>query len=370
MRNRMQVGRTIFIISVAVGVSCRPPSSCLNSAPQQEVMEELSYGFGIMAERDHGRACVLDVFGDVKLHTPLDFDPLYQQVFDLHREDGELRLNTLRQTHDESAGTYLMKLGQTPWAKIYFVRDLPGMVMEGAEYDLIFTATPSGDLIDHLVVGAFGNQYARYFRVLSPTRFAVSESVGREEEMGPAYQATFTISAQGKIILENSSVDFAMDGEDVADQPFCRESLLTLNTARALEKEFASEVWKGQEGTVDTLFLHNMGGRPSVVAVYTDETSTCTFYLAIPTDELREGKRYYTLYECQLPEAQWLGLYESVLRNVSVARQESEYLFHLFLQDRRPIPGGNSETGEPETETEIREIEFKWDPERGLRYER
>ena len=171
-----------------------------------------SEGFALPQDGEPANAstvdCVLSLFGDRPLKSPVAFDRAYAPVFAFHEEDGTRSLTSLPRE-----ALHLFRLGDVGGASTWLLRVDTGIEMEGSRYDVLFTTDrASGALVDQLLVGAMGVMYRRDYDIDAVDAFAIREDTGRENIAGPGYRARYRILDDGRFALALGQVLPASDG--------------------------------------------------------------------------------------------------------------------------------------------------------------
>jgi len=146
--------------------------------------------------------CLLSLFGDRPLKSPMAFDRDYATVFAFHEEDGTRTLASM--ARDDM---HLSRLGDTAGASVWLLRIDAGTEMEGSRHDVLFSVDRAhGTLVDQLLVGAMGLLYRRDYDIDAADAFSLREDTGRGDAAGPGYRARYRVQDDGRFARVSAQV--------------------------------------------------------------------------------------------------------------------------------------------------------------------
>lgn len=242
--------------------ACSKKENCLSSVENkiQPPFDPGTFDLTTAKESSGYKECLIKIFGDEKLNSPLAFDPKYKAIQDYHQEDVDLTLSKINPIKQ-----YLFIVNQTDHYTFYCLHLETEKEMEGNHYELLFTLDSSGKLINQILAHATGIMYIRDVIVSSSTSFNLDESTGREENVGPYYKADFKVDNDGKFVVDKSetgsgeqSSDASSDGEREEGGQSLFHVTSTEQAADELKKQiFTEDV--SEEEFLEQIFFDKQG---------------------------------------------------------------------------------------------------------------
>ena len=278
MKSKRVSNLLVVVIFTTLWLACsRSADTCLATISTAVSLKNLAYGQLLQVPKNQWRECLLTIFDQSKLKSPLDFDSSYDALVQFHQANQQFSLSEISTTATAEAEMYCVRLGEVGTTQVYMIQVITGEVMEGEEYDIIFTCDGTGKLIDHLVIGVFDVLYQRNFKILDTNHFSIIEVAGREETVGPSYTAVYVIDNNGNIVLEKSEIApvSPLKPEDLA----FTESLIYLEANINPVKSFADVAFT--DGMLpDTVFSTLLFNQKVIIALHINDDREQTVYVA------------------------------------------------------------------------------------------
>ncbi len=338
-------------------------TSCLTALPPAAM--PLPMAQGTMQEPaagtldEAGRRCT-DALFDGVISAPLAFDPGYAPVQAFHGEDMALDYGALPKQR-----VRLWRVSATPAGGVWLLRVDTGAEMEGGRYDILFTADVAGRPLDRLLVGADGVMYRRDYDLTGPAAFALREDTGREETSGPSYAAAFAIDAQGRIRRDPSGdATLAVQPAPIPDDADAGEDN-EANIGQSVETTLGPF---GSEAGIDALLFSDpevlkahvstrtlANGEAAVLVVGQAGVGGFVVHVlrAAPM-ETEPGQVAYLVASATVEEPPQVVDAELALPQWRI--EGSRIAISLPVRYDFLVPGGNPDTGEPETTSVERTI--------------
>jgi len=346
------------------------PALTLRCMPTALVTLKLpvSEGFALAQAGEAANAstadCLLSLFGNRPLKSPVAFDRAYAPVFAFHEEDGTRTLASLSRN-----ALHLFRVGDVGDASMWLLRVDTGMEMEGSRYDIVFTTDrASGALVDQLLVGATGVLYRRDYDLDDAGSFAIREDTGREAEAGPGYRARYRVEPDGRFALVSGQVlpPPGADPGPVVDAARARPgiSLETLPGGFGALAPIRALLF--DDGGVEEKAIVRIddGDGPLMLAIGQVDVVGFALYVLDEVPAAGDGNTLYRIGGTVLDAPR--GAVSADLRlHRWQAGPDGRVRITLSLRYRLPHPGGDPATGEPETMTADVERVVVYDPATG-----
>ena len=347
--------------SPATGDSVAPASAApaadvpvLRCMPTALVTLELPLAEGLALPQDGDPAnastvdCLLAMFGNRPLKSPIAFDRAYAPVFAFHEEDGTRPLGSLPRD-----ALQLFRIGDVGSASTWLLRTDNGMEMEGSRYDVLFTTErASGALIDQLLVGAMGVMYRRDYDIDAANAFALREDTGREDAAGPGYRARYRVQDDGH---------FALVSGQVLPPPGMRPEVATGRgdtlsgiSLETLPGAFGSlapiRALLFDDGDVEEKLIVRVDAdqTPLMLAIGLADVAGLALYVLAEVPAADDGNTHYRVSGLTV-DAPAGAISAKLLRHRWEADADGDARILLSLRYDVPRPGGDPRTGEPET---------------------
>jgi hypothetical protein len=233
------------------------------------------------------------------------------------------------------------------------------------------TSDAQGRLREQLLVGAEGVRYQRSMDLRSPNQFSLLESGGREQSAGPDYRAAFLIDDDGHIARDPSGatapLDAAVVNSSAGSEPLPGahdESMTSLEEvdgppgdAEAIRRLLFADSGVLEESVQRHDFADASLG---LLAIGRSGTAGLVIYVFRPTTPAAAaGRTRYQVASLALAEPDGaLGVepgkasWKPSASGVSITLQ----LRYDFLR-----PGGNADSGEPETLVREQALQLHYD---------
>lgn len=292
--------------------------------------------------------CVLSLFGNRPLKSPVAFDRAYAPVFAFHEEDGTRTLASLPRE-----ALHLFRLGEVGGASAWLLRVDTGLEMEGSRYDVLFTTDrASGALVDQLLVGAMGVMYRRDYDIDAADAFAIREDTGREDAAGPGYRARYRVTDEGRFVLASGQVLPAPGPEAETDAeaggPLSGISLHTLPGAFGTLAPIRALLFDGGDVEEKAIVRVDAGRTPLMLAIGRTGIAGFALYVLAEVPGAGAGGTRYRVSRLTLDAP--AGAVSAALRGHRWrVDEEGGARIALSLRYRMPRRGGARASGEPET---------------------
>lgn len=362
----------LLLLATLFFVQCGTKTSdhCLRQVPELKTLPGSGItNFPESSPPDAYYACLLQIFEGQRLKNPADFDGEYRQILAKHKEGDGLFYALLRSADGPTPPLSLLaNLKSTPEYDLYWLKEQTGYVAENEEFDILFTLSKKGKLVDCLVIGAGGINYLRNFTFSEPEKFEIAEFLGREEEQEPAYRATFRIETNGTFMLEKSMLDqstLADQANEAEDQGgSCYTSLIELATGKTTVAAFKEALFSDGELIEDTVFVFSARADEYLIALGISGVADRTLFIAKATGSIsEENKAAYQLNSCQIFFPSRSDFFWAELKGLELAGKGTGWVVEVGLET---IWAGTGE-GQPKNRRELQTFKFNFSPDQGLK---
>lgn len=318
----------------------------------------------------NGMRCLGEVLGAQVFATPQHYDPAYAPIQATHGEDTALRWDKLGHQRVQ-----LLRISQGPAASAWLLRIDTGLALEGGRYDLLFTSDAQGRLREHLLVGADGVRYQRSMDLHSPNQFSLQESGERETAPGRDYRAAFQIGDDGHIALDPGGVSTPLDAAAVnssaSNEPRASagdESATSLEEVdgAAGDAEAIRRLLFSDSGVIEeSVQRHDFAdGSLGMLAIGRTGTAGLAIYVFRPAQPpAAAGRTRYQVASLAIAEPD--GVVGAELGKVAWKPAADGAAITLTLRYDVLRPGGNRDSGEPETMTQEQVLQLRYDQAAG-----
>lgn len=353
-------GFCIIALCALALISCQTTNndSCLASLGAEKVSLPYSSGrinYDTQSADNEVRNCVLRMFEEQILHTPLTFDEGYRPCLNYHREDSDLIYADI--PHDK---TFVVHLDSTERYDVYLLHEETGRVMEGEYYDILFTTDKHGKLINQLIVGAMGIMYSRNFSVLPSMRFTITETTGREDTRGPRYKGEFSIDKTGKFVLVRSTTEQTTEGGNDVEELSESKNTKSYNDIIGIEqnkdiKASLESILFSENQSEDYFEPFTFFGKKCWLAVGTISTqeSGVADFSVILVHPLPKGTstdnsvQMYKTDGYALPGGRGSDLLRGEITKVRANKKGAQYLITVSIRRLWLVPGGDTTIQQP-----------------------
>lgn len=349
--------------------ACNKENNCLNGERIHSLplpaMVSLNIDYRLYSVSNETHDCLGTVLGKDALKTPRTLDIKYKTVLSFHGEDTTLVYASI--PHDS---TFLFKLDSTERYTFFLLHEETGREMEGDHYDILFTVTPAGKLIDNVIAGALGINYQREFSIAGPAQFEITETSGHEDISGPWYKGVFRVEKDGKFALTGSETGTGEEDGEFGPWTAAMEyasSLITVASDKPLLQAIEKEIFV-ESLSKEYLEEKEFGNERVYIAIgQADFADFVVFLLKSPQEA--DGRKNLFAESWVIPKPAVSGeiVNGSLIKTSWAKTSEGNYSLTLTLRYDLQAEGGDAATGEPATTSTEKEYVFTYSTAAGFK---